>query len=537
MSVTREFRRGDGVTVITESGIAGGRTFVLVHGIGMGHRYWSDLAEALAREGRVLALDLPGFGDAPDTEHPLSMPESGEYLAALLEGEDLHDVVLVGHSMGAQIVAETAARHPERVGAVVLIAPTVNPRERSAALQALRLLQDESMSKPKVLALSLRSYLQAGPRWYFAKLRLMIAHRVEDALPKVSAPALVIRGEDDHVSPRGWAQQVSRLLPRGRYVEVPHRGHETMVTAGEQVAKLISAHARGEAVGVDVRTPAEPPPPPLLARAFWIANDYTYALGRQLSLLAPPWSVRGERVTPHAWSTGSTVLPEIVLLPGVYEHWTFLRPLGNALNAAGYRVRVVHGLGANRRGIAETAERLARALERTPPPGAGRVLVAHSKGGLIGKQLLVSSGAAAAAAVAAAREASAGESTAGESTADPAMAAAAASGPSDAAPLGVLGLVTVCTPFSGSRYAALLVDPSIRAFLPSDETIVMLGRDTSVNGRIVSIFGRYDLHIPDGSMLEGATNVRVPVVGHFRILGAPETWRAVFDGVALLSAR
>jgi hypothetical protein len=65
----------------------------------------------------------------------------------------------------------------------------------------------------------------------------------------------------------------------------------------------------------------------------------------------------------------------------------------------------------------------------------------------------------------------------------------------------------------------------------------MLGRDTSVNGRIVSIFGRYDLHIPDGSMLEGATNVRVPVVGHFRILGAPETWRAVFDGVALLSAR
>jgi pimeloyl-ACP methyl ester carboxylesterase len=69
---------------------------VLVHGIGMGHRYWSDLADALARTGRVLALDLPGFGDAPEPEHPHSMPESGDYLAALLEGEDLHDVVLVG---------------------------------------------------------------------------------------------------------------------------------------------------------------------------------------------------------------------------------------------------------------------------------------------------------------------------------------------------------------------------------------------------------------------------------------------------------
>ena len=71
--------------------------------------------------------------------------------------------------------------------------------------------------------------------------------------------------------------------------------------------------------------------------------------------------------------------------------------------------------------------------------------------------------------------------------------------------------------------------------MPSDETIVSLGRETSVNGRIVSIFGRYDPHIPDGSLLEGATNVRVPAVGHFRVLGAPETHRAVLDGIAMLA--
>ena len=52
MSRTREFRRGDAVTVITESG-AGRPTYVLVHGIGMGHRYWSDLADSLARAGRA----------------------------------------------------------------------------------------------------------------------------------------------------------------------------------------------------------------------------------------------------------------------------------------------------------------------------------------------------------------------------------------------------------------------------------------------------------------------------------------------------
>jgi hypothetical protein len=104
------------------------------------------------------------------------------------------------------------------------------------------------------------------------------------------------------------------------------------------------------------------------------------------------------------------------------------------------------------------------------------------------------------------------------------------------ATLGILGIVAVCTPFAGSRRARLLMDPSIRALSPTSATIVLLGRDTSVNGRIVSVFGRYDPHIPDGSLLDGATNVRVPAAGHFRLLGAPETADAVLDGIALLAS-
>jgi hypothetical protein len=213
----------------------------------------------------------------------------------------------------------------------------------------------------------------------------------------------------------------------------------------------------------------------------------------------------------------------VYLLPGVYEHWTFLRPLGDALAAAGHRVRVVHGLGVNRRGIAETAERLADVLAATRAPSAGRVLVAHSKGGLIGKHLLITSGAA----IDAASEAMSGG--------DPADAAASAPPPSGGPPLGLLGLVAVATPFGGARRARVFVDPSIRAFLPDDETIVMLGRETSVNGRIVSVFGPYDPHIPEGSGLDGATNIAVPAPGHFRVLAAASTHQAVLDGIALLS--
>src|SRR4029453_19381153 len=98
-----------------------------------------------------------------------------------------------------------------------------------------------------------------------------------------------------------------------------------------------------------------------LSAVGWWALDYTYAVRRQLAVF-------GARRLPAHWRPGDPDKPEVVLLPGVYEHWSFLRPLGDTLNAAGHRVVVVHGLGANRLPIAETSARLERALGRARVP-------------------------------------------------------------------------------------------------------------------------------------------------------------------------
>ncbi|WP_394553932.1 alpha/beta fold hydrolase [Agromyces sp. MMS24-JH15] len=501
MGVDRSFRSGDRVVCVTESGRTGGPVFVLVHGLGMAHEYWDGLGDALEPTGLVLALDLPGFGDAPEPSAPLSMAESGELLAEFLAAEGRGRVVLVGHSTGAQVVAEAAARHPDLVDRVVLIGPSVNPRERTVPKQAARFLQDLALTSPKVVGAGVKAYAEAGPRWFARNLRPMIEHRIERVLPRVAAPTLVIRGEHDRIVPRPWAEEIARLLPDGRLVEVPGRGHETMVTAGAMVGELISRHAAGEAVG------SVPPPAdttfvagtaagtgaPWTRAARWWAADYVYAGLRQLAVLGA-----GRR--PRHWLQGDDRLPDVILLPGVYEHWTFLRPLGDALNRAGYRVRTVHGLGANRLSLDDTSTRLARALARRPAPPAGRVIVGHSKGGLIGKHLLLGD----------TRSEAGGE-------------------------LGLLGVVAVCTPFAGSRRARFFLDSSIRSLLPSDSTIVLLGRAATLNARIVSIFGTFDPHVPDGSVLEGATNMRVPVPGHFRPLGARETTDAVIQGLELLA--
>lgn len=240
-----EFRARERVTLVAESGIRTGPSFILLHGIGMGRHYWGTLTDSLGAHGRVYALDLPGFGDAPEPENPLTMAQAGDLIAELVRRERIERPVLVGHSMGSQVAVEAAARHPDLFDSVVLISPTVNPEERRARTQALRLVQDLWGAQSRVLGIGLVYYLKAGPRWYFKTLRSMMRHEVEKTLPQVRATTLVIRGSDDRLCPRDWVDRILASIPRSRLVEVPGTGHEVMMTNGTAVASLITRHVEG----------------------------------------------------------------------------------------------------------------------------------------------------------------------------------------------------------------------------------------------------------------------------------------------------
>ncbi|MFF1573833.1 alpha/beta fold hydrolase [Leifsonia sp. NPDC058292] len=242
----RTFRWQGAEMVYTESGTPGRHSFVLVHGIGMGHRVFRDLADVLDEHGRVYAIDLPGFGDSPEPPDAGNMRQSGDLLAAFVREVGIANAVLIGHSMGTQVVVEAVANHPETADAVVLIAPTVNIAERTARLQAWRMVQDVANENIKVLALGLVQYVKAGPRWFISKLRRMLEHRVEETYPRVRARALVLRGEDDRVVPRDWARTVTSLLADATLEEIPDRGHEAMIRSPEPVASMILKHAAGD---------------------------------------------------------------------------------------------------------------------------------------------------------------------------------------------------------------------------------------------------------------------------------------------------
>ena len=234
--------------------------------------------------------------------------------------------------------------------------------------------------------------------------------------------------------------------------------------------------------GAATRTDRTAPPvrTSLVRRGWWAALDWWYAVRWQVRSLGP--------TTADDYRTGAG--QPVVVVPGVYETWHFMRPLMDALHDRGHPVHVLPVLRHNLRPVPESAAEVLAYLERHDLHDV--LLVAHSKGGLIGKYAMT--------------------------RLDDHRR--------------IDRMVAVSTPFGGSGYARLAPVRHLRAFRSSDPVLAGLARELDVNARITSVYGVFDTLIPEGSALAGATNVRVPVGGHFRILGDARTRAAVLAAVA-----
>lgn len=108
-----------------------GPVFVLVHGLGGSLLNWALVAPGLAGRGRVLALDLAGFGLTPPAGRPAGVGSNRRVVDGFVKALDLPPVMLVGNSMGGMITLLQTAMAPESVSAMILVDPVV-PRVLSA---------------------------------------------------------------------------------------------------------------------------------------------------------------------------------------------------------------------------------------------------------------------------------------------------------------------------------------------------------------------------------------------------------------------
>ena len=180
----------------------------------------------------------------------------------------------------------------------------------------------------------------------------------------------------------------------------------------------------------------------------------------------------------------------LVLLPGIWERWQYLEPLADSLHSHGHPVYFVTALGSNGSPLDASARLVGAFLAEHDLTDV--ILVAHSKGGLIGKLVML-------------------DPDAGQR---------------------VRGMVALSTPFAGSSLAWPVFRRSpLGVFSPRGRAILDLSAQRDVNARIVSLLPTHDQVIPEGSRLEGARNVTLEIGGHFRPLRDQQVHRAIHDAV------
>jgi pimeloyl-ACP methyl ester carboxylesterase len=262
-----------------------GRTFLLVHGLGGSLLSWLAVAPGLARHGRVVALDLPGFGRTPRAGRRSRVSDLRSVVSGGIESlAGGGPVVLVGNSMGGGVSMLEAALEPDRVEALVLSnsvfpfargalpAPIVMlgfalyriprvgewaSRQRLTRLEAERAVElglriiaaDPSRIPPDLVRLHVEQLIRhqadedAGAAFLEAARSLMSLGRRRKVaswiVESVSCPVLVLHGRADRLVPLGYAEAAVRMRPDWDVVRLPRVGHVPQMEAPERWLRAV----------------------------------------------------------------------------------------------------------------------------------------------------------------------------------------------------------------------------------------------------------------------------------------------------------
>ncbi|HYZ82526.1 MAG TPA: alpha/beta hydrolase [Solirubrobacteraceae bacterium] len=240
-----------------------GPAVVLLHAGVADRTMWAEHLQPLAREGfRVLAFDLPGFGEAGVTPG-----EQAPWLDVLqaMDAAGIERAALVGNSYGGAVALRVAAVAPERVWALVLVSTPAPGLEPSEELEAAWELEEAALERGDLdaaVAAVADTWAQPGPvrervaemqrRAFAVQADADVSEApdpVEDlaALEQLDVPALVTAGELDMSDFLEGARRLAEALPSARHVVIEGAGHLAPLEAPDAFRELVLAELRPRA--------------------------------------------------------------------------------------------------------------------------------------------------------------------------------------------------------------------------------------------------------------------------------------------------
>ena len=235
---------------------SGTPVIVFLHYWGGSSRTWNDVIAALPNSYRTVALDHRGWGNSDAPANGYALADFADDAQGVIESLNLGKFVLVGHSMGGKIAQLLAARRPEGLAGLVMVAPSppvplVLPAEVRAQMEVVyesrasvemsidHMLTAKTLSpehREQVIEDSLRGAPQAKAAW-----PLHASHEdITREVATINAPAIVIAGELDRVDSVETLQtKLLPYIPHARIHVVPGTGHLSPLESPVEVARLV----------------------------------------------------------------------------------------------------------------------------------------------------------------------------------------------------------------------------------------------------------------------------------------------------------
>ncbi|MGI5390970.1 alpha/beta fold hydrolase [Streptomyces sp. CA-251251] len=251
---------------VTITGNPEGRTVVLAHGFGCDQNMWRLTVPALARDYRVVLFDYVGSGRSDlaafSEERYGTLDGYARDVVDVCEALDLRDAVFVGHSVSAMIGVLAAALVPERIGALIMVAPS--PRyvddgdyrggfsaedidELLASLESNYLGWSAAMApvimgngdRPELGEELKNSFCATDPDMARVFARTTFLSDSRDDLKAVAVPTLVLECTQDAIAPREVGAFVHQAIPGSELVTLDATGHCPHLSAPEATNEAI----------------------------------------------------------------------------------------------------------------------------------------------------------------------------------------------------------------------------------------------------------------------------------------------------------
>jgi len=218
-----------------------GPPLVIVHGIGGHKEDWLGLMEALADRRTTYAVDMIGFGGSSKDAAEITIATQVAAIIALLDADGIARADILGNSVGGWVAATLAAEHPDRVKQLVLVdaagfkamfegPPPVEfyPAEVAGMEKLLAHVLHSDFAHSRSFAEQALGKLKASGEMLTAERvfnGLFVSPRLEDLMPRIAAPTLVMWGAEDKLFPPAIADLVQGGVVGASKVLIPQASH------------------------------------------------------------------------------------------------------------------------------------------------------------------------------------------------------------------------------------------------------------------------------------------------------------------------